>query len=72
MNNQYYNPNRNSYKSLSTNTSINPKVSPKFIIFVGIIFLIAGVILTAIQFNDRQHYKALINEGISTSCYRFR
>lgn len=69
MNNQYYNPNRNSYKSSSTNTSINPKVSPKFIIFVGIIFLIAGVILTAIQFNDRQHYKALINEGISTSAY---
>ncbi len=66
--NNYTNPQHNhNYDSYPTSNS--KKNKPSTLIFMGLMFLLAGILVTAVQFSERQKYNDIVDDGNSSTAY---
>ena len=65
--NSLYNTHRNLQESSYLDTS--KKTKPSTLILMGVVFLVAGILLTVVNFCEYQSYRAIADDGNSTSAY---
>ncbi|MEE1280955.1 MAG: DUF3592 domain-containing protein [Acutalibacteraceae bacterium] len=65
--NSLYNTHRNLQESSYLDT--NKKTKPSTLIFMGVVFLIVGILLTIVNFCEYQDYHAIADDGNSTTAY---
>ena len=50
-------------------TSKSKKNKPSTLILIGLVFLLAGIFVTAVQFSERQKYNDIVADGNSSTAY---
>lgn len=67
--NSLYNTHRDLRDSSFLDTSESKKTKPSTLILMGVVFLIAGILLTIVNFCEYQSYRAIADDGNSVSAY---
>lgn len=58
---------RDNYSYVNADRKRNTRNNPKNTIIMGVVFWVIGILITIVQFNEYQDYKALVKEGNSTN-----